>query len=484
MHHILYNRPFLSSAGLCIPEAASLIAKVTEWWQLNSPGELPPSYSSYETFAEISPRTALLANNNLAMVTASTPIPTVTGPRGTGQACYFGGQIVYSQGTTLGLDHGPVQREWEWWCWFKLDNDSGLQVAVTQWDASASPSLHTTFYIQDQALYAFAGGDAYRFAETPAAAWEPGVWYFMNWWREADGYVRSQLNNSGPVYVSAAPSTGELTGAMPQVLILGDTVTYGLYPFYGALWQMGMTNGNNLTPAERAYLYAAGVGKTYDELVSETSACTLYSSWNPADMSRSLIATDSNRAVTRDNTAPGEWRMVRGKHARSTGRRYFEVEIPEITGVSDIGVIVGLDDGNSLLNNNYVGATATSYSVYSAYLGDHNTITNATNGGLFGDVQPGLPRFICVNVDFDAGKIWFKMRASGSTVTPTTSPTWDETDPDSVTPSFTFPPNTPLYPAAALYVEGHTVRINAGQDPFSVTQIGLRQNKAIGFVPW
>lgn len=160
--------------------------------------------------------------------------------------------------------------------------------------------------------------------------------------------------------------------------------------------------------------------------------------WNPADKAANLTLSNSDKTVTRDNTA-SDWRTLRSVRSRSSGKWYAE-----LINVTDnpSGLLFGLSD-TALSLTDRVGFSAGSYGLRlnsTANLVSYNN-TATTTLVADGSASCAAGDRAMVAVDFGAGKIWFGTKG-----------TWRNGNPAAGTgANYTFTPGSALYLCASLY---------------------------------
>lgn len=229
------------------PIAAAILAKLTSWWELS---EASGTRADSHGGNDLSP--------------AGT-VATAQGVRGPGDvAAAFSGAgtlgipaVASMQVPAGGGDHCLFG-------WYYAESTGGSQGFFSRWNSSSAAALEYYARVESGNAQFLNGGSAYRVASTPATA---GQWQFFVGWRDsADGYPRVQVSN-GPIADAGAESN-------PTVQSHASTLGGSSSSFNrmtGRLQRWGWIKGGILTPAERAWLYNGGSGRTYAEIVSAAS---------------------------------------------------------------------------------------------------------------------------------------------------------------------------------------------------------------------
>lgn len=263
-HHQLLLAPSTPAGPFDPVLSASIIAKTADWWPLDNAGVLAGDGSYWQVPVK-HPRSGGLTNNELDPP-HTVPNTLVTGVRGPGTYGYSvtsNGRL-YLSGTMIDLSLAGPQQEWAIFGWIRIDNKAGgLQCVATWWDASGPASLGFLVRVSGGNMQIDTGGSGYVPAVAPLSSITNGDWVFYVGWREADGYLRLQVNN-GTIYTSASPSSGDIS---PAPVLFGAIETSGGSPLVGALQDNGFARGSYLTAAERSLLYNAGQGAKWAELV-------------------------------------------------------------------------------------------------------------------------------------------------------------------------------------------------------------------------
>lgn len=229
------------------PTATSIRAKLTSWWEMTETSGV---------------RNDSNGTNHLSIVGT---VSTATGVRGGSDvAAAFaanGGLTVLSNDTLRVATGGGAHCMFGW---VYLTSNSGVQYFFSKWDdaTSEAPGAEYVGVLASSSYYAQNGGTAYTNALQAAPA--AGAWHFYIMWRDpVDGKVRLQLDN-GAVAASTGASNPDPNGTS---LIFGRNAANN-YPMTGRLQRWGWINGAILTEDERTWLYNAGAGRTYAELVA------------------------------------------------------------------------------------------------------------------------------------------------------------------------------------------------------------------------
>lgn len=354
---------------------SDILTKLTSWWDLD----------------EVSgTRNDSHGTNHLSV---SGTVASAPGLRGTDIAAVFDAGTLYrASNATLNVPSGGGDH-----ClfgWFKPTALSGYQAVVSKWDATSSGSLEYAVQLNNSENNGSNGGSTYHNAYSDVSL-SNGQWYFAVLWRDStDGLVRYQINN-GNIAIGAY---GASDPPVTSIMLCFGKYNDQYFQFKGQQQNWGWMKGAILTAEERAWLYNDGLGRTYEELISEP---VVGSGFNPADKNAGISLSDGNTTAT---SVVGGWKMVRGTEAKTTGKWYAEFKV--VTGVTEIGgsgagdVFVGTDDGTSSLNT-YPGSSSGGRGYYCRgnYYG--------TSSGGSGGPNWGTDRVIGIAYDADAGKIWF-----------------------------------------------------------------------------
>lgn len=235
------------SAGGGDPIATTIRAKLTSWWEMTEAS---------------GSRNDSKGANHLTIVGT---VATATGVRGGSDvAASFagnGGLTVLSNETLRIAPGGGAHCMFGW---VYLTSNSGVQYFFIKWDdeTTTAPGAEYMGLLASSNYYAQNGGSTYTNALQAAPA--AGAWHFYILWRDPDdGKVRLQLDN-GPVVASTGASNPDPNGTS---LLFGRN-TAGNYRMTGRLQRWGWINGAILTADERTWLYNAGAGRTYAELLA------------------------------------------------------------------------------------------------------------------------------------------------------------------------------------------------------------------------
>ena len=241
-----FGQPASGGGGGGGPLAASILAKLTSWWEMDENSG------------------SRLDSKGINNLTVNGTVSTATGVRGAGDvaAAFAGfGALTIASNTSIQVPSGGGDH-----CifgWVYLTSNIGAEFFVAKTNASGSSSVEYAFSMQGEIYYAQNGGSSYYNASQSAPT--AGTWNFVVMWRDAsDGKVRMQIND-GAVNVSASssnpsPNTYDLAfgrnGSSPSEYLTGRLQRWG--------WIKGAT----LTADERAWLYNSGAGRTYAELTA------------------------------------------------------------------------------------------------------------------------------------------------------------------------------------------------------------------------
>lgn len=161
--------------------------------------------------------------------------------------------------------------------------------------------------------------------------------------------------------------------------------------------------------------------------------------WNSLDKGADMSVSSS--LVATGGGALSQWESVRANTGKSTGKYVFELKTSTNSGY----ISCGLEDGSAALVGQ-LGTTGTAIGVNGSG-GYKTTMTPISGIGSIGSCQ-GTVMFA---VDLDAGKVWI---ARGGVWLYGGAPS------TGTNPTFTFPANTQLYPAASI-VTGYSYTITA-----------------------
>jgi hypothetical protein len=189
-----------------------------------------------------------------------------------------------------------------------------------------------------------------------------------------------------------------------------------------------------------------------------------FATWDPADKSSFLGLSSGNLLAARIGTS-GEWHKGRATIAKSHGKHYFEVQ-HTVDGPSGGGYFAaGLASVLDTLGSSYVGGGGTSAEgagFIPTWPGNARRYRTGTGVDLTGYGRiASTGGWMGVAVDFDAGKIWFRINGSawvggGDPVTGTS-------------PTYTFTPNFTLAPAVSVYQQNQSCLANFGATAFNAT---------------
>lgn len=190
---------------------------------------------------------------------------------------------------------------------------------------------------------------------------------------------------------------------------------------------------SNRSPFSKAFLKAANA--------------LAYTTWNPADKGVNITLSAGNLQTTAADTS---WKSVRAISGKSSGKWYWELEVP------DRFCFFGLADAGAAIINNYLGAAPNSGSMGSA--------TNAWAAGIFsffGGVPPNgnTAGIYCIACDLDNRKVWFRKAGSA----------WAYGDPEvpAGTSSLSWSSSIVVYPAMSHYQPGGNSIANFGASSFA-----------------
>ncbi|MHC9085332.1 hypothetical protein ACYX7E_09870 [Luteimonas sp. RIT-PG2_3] len=229
--------------------AASILGKLTSYWDM-----------SEASGARLDSKGA----NHLSVVGT---VNTAAGSRGSDVAAAFVGTggLVAPNDASLNVPAGGGNHCF--FGWLMLTAPAATQFAAAKWNASGSGNLEYAVSAQAGVLYAQNGGVGYTNASTTVPA--ANTWSFVVMWRDAAagadaGKVRIQ-RDEGTIALSASASNAPVTASSLGFGQAGSSATNRLT---GRLQRWGWIKGDILTPAERAWLYNGGAGRTYAEIVA------------------------------------------------------------------------------------------------------------------------------------------------------------------------------------------------------------------------
>jgi hypothetical protein len=230
------------------PHAASLVGKLTAWWEM--------------TEASGTTRNDSIGTTHLLDPTAS--VGTSTGPRGDTAAAFPGTAGLESSGDAANVSVAAGGGNHCLFGWAYFDATTGTnQFFAAKWNATTSAGMEYACQLNGSStIVGQNGGSAYRNATVAAPS--AAAWHFYVVWRDsADGLVRLQIDN-GAVNVSASSSNPSDT---TNKISFGQTIANTLR-LTGRLQRWGFTNTAILTADEKTYLYNSGAGRTWAEIVA------------------------------------------------------------------------------------------------------------------------------------------------------------------------------------------------------------------------
>lgn len=154
--------------------------------------------------------------------------------------------------------------------WFKRTTPSSNSTLFSKWDAFSGGSLERSVSMNTSQLIASyqRGGGYYH---TTTASPSEDNWHFVVVWVDpADKLPRIQIDN-GPVTVNTLDIA---TVATTNNFAIGGTagpMYRGYFAHIGPMQGCGWIRGDILTPDERTWLYNAGMGRTYADIVAAVS---------------------------------------------------------------------------------------------------------------------------------------------------------------------------------------------------------------------
>lgn len=179
-----------------------------------------------------------------------------------------------------------------------------------------------------------------------------------------------------------------------------------------------------------------------------------------------------------------------GIQARSTGKAYFEFNFRRAS-TTETEYCFGLVTGNHDPDTDLPGFSAESWALCTESIGFYHDSTQTTTAdsyinalasnvrGWYYDYSSYVTHngyVIKVAIDFDAGKIWFGVW-NGSLES------WDGDPAAGTDPTYTFTPNTPLYPAVG-YKFIHTGFLCTAMVELGCSRDFARRNPPSGFTFW
>lgn len=242
------------------PIALSIHGKVTTWWDL---GEAAGS------------RLDSLGRVNLVPAKfGSAGITTMNGPRGVGDIA-----VRYPAAGCVLLDSGdvsymnvPADGDFSIFGWFYVDNGSTgrTQVLASRWNGlSASGMQYLVDVEPDGRLRGVSSnGGSYTTVFAPVKP-TSGAWHFFVMWRDkADDLIRLQLDD-GAVAISGTGSNPTVADPVERYA-QGDLPVEpaGNFSLIGGQVRCGWVKGQLLAADERTYLFNAGQGVKWAELLA------------------------------------------------------------------------------------------------------------------------------------------------------------------------------------------------------------------------
>lgn len=241
-----------------------------------------------------------------------------------------------------------------------------------------------------------------------------------------------------------------VAGTNPAATISGD-----LYPAI-SFYSENATRFIALRFKTTSWTYAAPTG--FSEIPQPLEPTT-YQRASCSDRSSDMLPNASGYQVKRITTATAH-RGIRGRLARSSGKRYFEMIYQSATGLRNHA---GVGNSSAALGT-YVGSDTNSWSfgqsltdMWKLHVGGVAMLVAglASQGDIFGYA-----------VDIDAGKIWFSYNGS-----------WLEGNPSSGTGESFSGLSATLYPMMSLYDVGNTAQ-------FVFLEADWTYSAPTGFVEW
>jgi hypothetical protein len=237
-----------AAASTYDPAAASLVGKLTAWWEM--------------TEGSGATRNDSIGTTHLLDPTAG--VGTSTGPRGDTAASFPGTAGLESSGdaANVSVAAGGGDHCLFGWAYFNATTGTN-QFFAAKWNASTSAGMEYACQLNGSStIVAQNGGSAYRNATTAAPS--AAAWHFYVMWRDsADGLVRLQIDNGSISVASASSNPSDTTNKIS----FGQTIANTLR-LTGRLQRWGFTNTAILTADEKTYLYNSGNQRTWAEIVA------------------------------------------------------------------------------------------------------------------------------------------------------------------------------------------------------------------------
>lgn len=235
------------AGGGGIPEAVSVLGKLTSFWNMSEASGT---------------RSDSVGTNHL---TVSGTVSTAAGSRGTDVAASFAGAGSLGKSSTSSLQVPTAPATHCIFGWAYCNTNTGSQTLASKWDVASSAGLEYHIDNISGGLRGINGASSYYTASGSASS--AAAWHFYVLWRDpADGKVRLQVNN-GTVFVSSSASNPAQTTSSLWFGSAGHSTNF----LSGRLQRWGWIRGAILTTDEKTYLYAAGAGKTYAEIVADAA---------------------------------------------------------------------------------------------------------------------------------------------------------------------------------------------------------------------
>lgn len=229
------------------PLAASILSKLSTFWPLDDAAAFGAEPKGGKT------------------LTTLTAISSVVGVRGDVAAGFNGTTSVASAADDPILDVSGAPGAHCFFGWYYSNSNTGNRTLITKWDTNSAPNMGYDFAIASPNLV-FSEKQGSNYNQVSVASPATGAWHFaVGWVDPVDSKQRFQIDD-GTIQVSTLASTA---GSNSTPLSFGNS-TVGSLALNGRLQRWGWMNADILTAAERTYLYNAGQGKTYAELLAGT----------------------------------------------------------------------------------------------------------------------------------------------------------------------------------------------------------------------